>query len=101
MRHARGEQRQSLDALALDGFKRSLPRLGCIMKDQSHAAAADGFAIQRRGIKPDKAWSRILHLELMPDHTLPATMIDARNFLPIQLGNIIGDRPPFAISLEP
>ena len=50
MRHTCGQQRQCLNALALDRFMRLLPGLSGVVQNQRHASAALGFAIQRRGV---------------------------------------------------
>ena len=66
VRHAGGQQSQRLDALAFNGLKGFLPRLGRIMQNQRHAGTAGGFAIQRRGVEPQKARTRIIHFKFVP-----------------------------------
>ena len=50
VRDAGGEQRERLDALAFNGFKGFLPRLGRIVQNERHAGTAGSLAVERRGI---------------------------------------------------
>ena len=82
MRHAGRQQRERLDALAFDGLKGFLPRLGRVVQNQRHAGTAGGFAIQRRGVKPQKARTRIMHFKFVPRDVPAALAVEARDFLP-------------------
>ena len=90
VRHAGRQQRQRLDAFALDGLERLLPRLGRVVQNQRHAGAAPGFAIQRRGIKPEKSRARILDFKFMAEEVRAAGLIGAGNLLPIQFRQDVG-----------
>ncbi len=76
--HAGRQQRQGMNALALDGFKRLLPRLGGVVQNQGHAGAALGVAVQRRGVKPQEARARIGHLKLVAVDPLPPSAVEGR-----------------------
>src|SRR6185369_1256458 len=78
MRHTCRKKSQSLNALALDGFKGLLPRFGCIMENQRNARAATAFPIQRRGINVQKTFARKRNFKFLPHHSRP--------FLRVQLG---------------
>ena len=91
MRNARRKQGQRLHTFALDGFKRFLPRLGGIVEDQRHTGTAFGFAIQRRGVEPEKAFARIKNFKLMPGDVCAAGAVGAGNFLPVHLRQKLGD----------
>ena len=91
VRHARREQRERLDAFALDGFKGFLPRLGRVVQNQRHAGTARGLAVQRRGVEPEKTRTRIMHLKFMPDNVRAPGVIRAGNFLPIHLRQNVRD----------
>ena len=58
VRHTGGQKGERLDAFALDGFVRFLPRLRGVVQDQRHAAAARRLAIQRRRVEPEKTRAR-------------------------------------------
>ena len=85
VRHARREQRQRLHAFAFDGLESFLPRLGRVVQNQRHAGTARGLAVQRRGVKPEKTRTRIMHFKFVPRDVRAAGVIRAGNFLPIHL----------------
>ena len=100
VRHAGRQQRQRLDAFAFDGFKGFLPRLGRVVQNQRHAGTARGFAIQRRGVKPQKTRTRIMHFKFMPHDALAAGVIRLRNLLPIQFRQKFRDVLSFVAGLQ-
>ena len=71
VRHAGRQQRQRLDPLAFDGFKRFLPRLGGIVQNQRHAGTALRLAVQRRGVKAQKTRARIAHFKFVMRDAVP------------------------------
>ena len=66
VRDAGGEQRERLHALAFDGLKGFLPRLGRVVQNQRHAGTAGGLAVERRGVEPEKTRARIMHFKFVP-----------------------------------
>ena len=84
MRDAGRQQRQRLDALAFDGLKGFLPRLGRVVQNQRHAGTAGRLAIERRGVEPEKARARIMHFKFVPRDARAARVVGAGNVLPIQ-----------------
>src|SRR6185312_16267031 len=101
VRDARGEQRERLDAFALDGFERLLPRLGGIMQNQCHTRTAGGFAIEWSGVEPQESRTRVMHLEFVAHDALTAPVVEARNIFPIEFGQEISDQLPFDAGLKP
>ena len=59
MGDARRQQRQRLDAFVLDGFNGLLPGFRRVVQNQRQAGTARRFAVQRRGVKPQKTRTRI------------------------------------------
>ena len=91
VRDTGGEQRERLHPLAFNGFKGLLPRLGGVVQNQRHAGTARGFAVQRRGVEPQKARTRIMHLKFMARDALAARDIGFGNFFPIHFRQPGGD----------
>jgi len=65
VRDTGGEQRERLYALALDGCKGLLPRLGRVVQNERDAGTAGGFAVKRRSIEPQKSWAWIMHFKFV------------------------------------
>ena len=91
VRDAGREQRQRLDALAFDGLKCFLTRLGRVVQNQRHAGTARGFAVQRRGIEPEKARTRIMHFKFVAHDALAARVVGFGNHLPVQFRQNVRD----------
>ena len=100
VRHARREQRQRLHAFALDGLEGFLPRLGGVVQNQRHAGTAGGLAVQRRGVEPEKARARIMHLKFMPQDVRAAGVVRPGNFLPVHLRQNVGDLQSLGVRLQ-
>ena len=60
MRDAGGEQRERLYALAFNGLECFLPRFGGVVQNKGNPGTAGGFAIERRGIEPEKTRTGIV-----------------------------------------
>ena len=99
--HAGGQQGQGMNALALDGFKGLLARLGRVVQDQCHPGTAPRFDIQRRGVKAQKARARISDLKLVPDDARPAFDRARQDAVPIQFRQEVGDGPAFHLVRRP
>ena len=97
---AGGEQRERLDALAFDGFKGFLPRLGRVVQNQRDAGTAGGLAVERRGVEPEKTRTRIMHFKFMAHDALAARVVGFGNFLPIQFRQNVRDVLSFDIRLQ-
>ena len=91
MGDAGGQQRQRLNALALDGLNGLLAGLGGVVEDERDAGAAGGFAIERRRVEPQEARAGIMDLEFVPHDALAAGVVELANLLPLQLRDEIGD----------
>ena len=97
----RGEEREGLHPLALDGLEGLLPGLGGVVEDERDAGGAGGLAIQRRGVKAEEARARPFDFEFVPDDLRPAGLVPAREFLPVESGQEARDGLAFVgIGLE-
>ena len=88
--HAGGQQGEGMNALAFDGFKRLLARLGVVVQNQRHAGTAARFAVQRRGVKAQELRARIADFKLVAGDARPAFGGLGRDAFPIQLRQELG-----------
>ena len=95
VRDTRGEQRQRLDAFALDDLDGLLLLLGGVVDD--HRQPTRSLAHQRRSIYAQVAPDGITRLQLMARHRHTVGGGRRANIWPINLGQKIRHRPPFGI----
>ena len=100
MRHAGRQQCERLDALAFNGLEGFLPRLGGIVQNERDAGTAGGFAIERRGVKTQKARTRVIHLKFVPGDVPAALAVKAREFFPVEFGQKTRDVLAFDSRLQ-
>ncbi len=100
VRDTGGKQRERLHPLAFNGFKGLLPRLGGVVQNERHPGTAGGFAVQRRGIEPQKTRTRIMHLKFMAGDALAPRDVGLGNFFPIHFGQPGGDVLSFHTGLQ-
>ena len=97
MSDAGGQKRERLNAFALDSFEGFLPRLGRVVKNQGDAGTARCFAIERRGVEPEKTRTWIMDFKFVPRDVRAAGVIRVRNFRPIYLRQNIRDVQIFRV----
>ena len=100
VRDAGGEQRERLHALAFNGFKGLLPRLGGIVQNERHPGTAGSLAVQRRGIEPQKSRAGIMHLKFVAGDALAPRDVGFGNLFPIHFGQPGGDVLSFDAGLQ-
>src|SRR5258708_36247077 len=91
MGDTRGQQGKGLHALALDCLEGFLPGFGGIMKDECHATAPGGSAIQRSSVQPQETRTGIVHLEFMADDTFAAGAIKFCDLVPLEARDKLDD----------
>ena len=70
------------------------------MEDEGDARAAAGFAVDGRGVEPQKPRARVMDLELVAHDALSAGVIEPDNLLPLDVRDEVGDRLALDIGLE-
>jgi hypothetical protein len=70
------------------------------VQNERDAGTAGGFAVQRRGVEPQKTWTWIMHFKFVAGDAFTTCVIRPRNLFPIHLGQQSCDELSFNAGLQ-
>ena len=100
VRDARGQKCERLNAFTFDSLKCFLARLGRVVQNQRNAGPAHRFAIERRGVEPEKSRTWIMDFKFVARDVRAAVVIRSGNFRPIHFRQNVRDPQIFRVRLQ-